>query len=87
MNTTNEGSLWKTRDLEVSAFLMLEGFKLESISLSRGYAIFLFKGGNKLNKCLESFWTKEIACNPKELIFRIRELRDAVDSIKSTLEK
>lgn len=71
---------YKTKILNIAAFLYASGIKLTDTSRINGDVFFIFTPKNKAEQLVEKYFEDTAIVNPRELFARLNDLRDLIFS-------
>ena len=73
-------SIYRTKDLNESAFLYASGQKLIKLEDDKGRFYFVFEDGPTCQRLIAAYWQKETSISPKEFADALRSLKDRIFS-------
>lgn len=76
MATIEEG--FKTKQLNIAAFLYASGLKLASTQRSKNEVFFEFTPKPKAQQLVETYFSGKASVDPRDLFARLNDLRDLI---------
>lgn len=80
LRETMEQDRYKTKILNIAAFLFASGLQLVDTIRVNGDVFFLFTPKNKAEQLVESYFAGRANVDPRELFARLNDLRDLIFS-------
>ena len=71
---------YKTKILNIAAFLYASGLQLVETSRVNGEVFFIFDPKEKAEELIEQYFADKATVNPRELFARLNDLRDLIFS-------
>lgn len=76
-----ESKLFQTQDLNLTAVLIVESFRLEDIEKNKeGKATFIFHNSVSLQTKISQYWNNELLVNPQDLFNALKFLKNRIYS-------
>lgn len=69
---------YKTRTLNIAAYLYAAGLKLKGTAKVNGEVFFIFIPQEKAEELVQNYFSNNASVNPKELFARLNDLRDLI---------
>jgi hypothetical protein len=76
-----ESKLFQTQDLNLTAVLIVESFRLDDIEKNKeGKATFIFCNSVSLQTKISQYWNNELLVNPQDLFNALKFLKNRIYS-------
>jgi len=76
-----ESKLFQTQDLNLTAVLIVESFRLDDIEKNKeGKATFIFRNSLSLQTKISQYWNNELLVNPQDLFNALKLLKNRIYS-------
>ena len=75
-----EKDRFKTKNLNIAAFLYASGLQLTGSTRDAGTVFFEFSPKNKAEELVNNYFSDQAMANPKDLFSKLNELRDLIFS-------